>query len=175
MKIVSRLVEISKKSYTAKQKLIRFLPAGTFFLLIIPSFMVFACPKVDQILPFPLMKKVQAAFILVLLGVGVTLWSVYTQLTLGKGTPFPLAPTQKLVTTGPYAFCRNPITLGVTVYYTGVALMIGSSSALALTLLFLLFSIVYIKLIEEKELEMRFGKEYKEYKRKTPFLIPLLI
>jgi protein-S-isoprenylcysteine O-methyltransferase Ste14 len=35
----------------------------------------------------------------------------------------------------------------------------------------LLFSTAYIKL-EEKELEARFGEEYKEYKRKTPFLIP---
>jgi len=36
----------------------------------------------------------------------------------------------------------------------------------------LLFSTTYIKLVEEKEREARFGGEYKEYKRKTPFLIP---
>jgi len=36
----------------------------------------------------------------------------------------------------------------------------------------LLFSTTYIKLVEEKELEARFGEEYREYKRKTPFLIP---
>jgi len=32
--------------------------------------------------------------------------------------------------------------------------------------------LIYIKLFEEKELEERFGPEYLEYKRKTPFLIP---
>ena len=41
-----------------------------------------------------------------------------------------------------------------------------------LTTLFLLFSTTYIKLVEEKEREARFGGEYKEYKRKIPFLIP---
>jgi len=32
--------------------------------------------------------------------------------------------------------------------------------------------LIYIKLVEEKELEQRFGVEYLEYKRRTPFLIP---
>jgi protein-S-isoprenylcysteine O-methyltransferase Ste14 len=32
--------------------------------------------------------------------------------------------------------------------------------------------LIYIKLIEEKELEERFGSEYVEYKKRTPFLIP---
>jgi len=32
--------------------------------------------------------------------------------------------------------------------------------------------LIYIKLIEEKELEGRFGSEYAEYKKRTPFLIP---
>ena len=33
---------------------------------------------------------------------------------------------------------------------------------------------LYHKLIEEKELELRFGDEYKEYKKVTPFLFPML-
>jgi protein-S-isoprenylcysteine O-methyltransferase Ste14 len=32
--------------------------------------------------------------------------------------------------------------------------------------------LIYIKWIEEKELEERFGSEYLEYKKRTPFLIP---
>ena len=31
---------------------------------------------------------------------------------------------------------------------------------------------IYIRLVEEKKLEKRFGKKYLEYKRKTPFIIP---
>jgi len=41
-----------------------------------------------------------------------------------------------------------------------------------LTALFLLCSAVYTKLVEEKRLEAKFGKEYEKYKGETPFLIP---
>jgi protein-S-isoprenylcysteine O-methyltransferase Ste14 len=34
--------------------------------------------------------------------------------------------------------------------------------------------LIYIKLIEEWELQERFGYEYLEYKKRTPFLIPRL-
>jgi len=83
-------------------------------------------------------------------------------------------PTQKLVTIGPYALCRNPMLLGSVVYYSGISLWLNSLSAVIITASFLLCSIAYIKLIEEKELEARLGKEYEEYKRKVPFLIPRL-
>jgi len=32
--------------------------------------------------------------------------------------------------------------------------------------------LIYIKLVEEEELEARFGKKCLEYKRRTPFIIP---
>jgi protein-S-isoprenylcysteine O-methyltransferase Ste14 len=35
-----------------------------------------------------------------------------------------------------------------------------------------LLLLLYVKGIEEKELPQRFGEEYLEYKRRTPFLIP---
>ena len=35
--------------------------------------------------------------------------------------------------------------------------------------------ISYLKIIEEKELQMRFGDEYIEYKKKTPFMIPITL
>jgi protein-S-isoprenylcysteine O-methyltransferase Ste14 len=30
----------------------------------------------------------------------------------------------------------------------------------------------YLKLIEEKELLLRFGQDYEDYKKKTPFFFP---
>jgi protein-S-isoprenylcysteine O-methyltransferase Ste14 len=32
---------------------------------------------------------------------------------------------------------------------------------------------IYHKCVEEKELAIRFGKEYEEYRKRTSFLIPL--
>jgi protein-S-isoprenylcysteine O-methyltransferase Ste14 len=101
-------------------------------------------------------------------------WTVKVQYSLGKGTPIPLMATQKLVITGPYTYCRNPMTLGTTVFYLGVAIWIGSPSAFGLGLIYPVGILIYIKLAEEKELEERFGSEYLDYKRRTPFLIPRL-
>jgi protein-S-isoprenylcysteine O-methyltransferase Ste14 len=62
--------------------------------------------------------------------------------------------------------------LGTTAFYFGVAVWTGSLSALGLSLIYPIVILIYIKLIEERELEQRFGLEYLEYKRKTPFLLP---
>lgn len=41
-----------------------------------------------------------------------------------------------------------------------------------MTPLFVLMSILEFKYIEEPELEKRFGQEYREYKERTPIIIP---
>jgi protein-S-isoprenylcysteine O-methyltransferase Ste14 len=80
--------------------------------------------------------------------------------------------TQKLVVKKPYTYCRNPMTLGTMAFYLGVAVWLASFSAIALAFIYPVGILIYIKLIEEKELEERFGAEYLEYKQRTPFLIP---
>ena len=66
------------------------------------------------------------------------------------------------------------MTLGTALFYIGVAIWLGSISAVGLGLVYPVGILIYIKLIEEKELEERFGCEYLEYKKRTPFLIPHL-
>jgi protein-S-isoprenylcysteine O-methyltransferase Ste14 len=97
------------------------------------------------------------------------------QIHIGKGTPVPLAPTQSLIITGPYKLCRNPIHFGTIIYYLGVGTLVGSLTVGIMNFLLglILFSF-YNKFVEEKELLLRFGKEYEAYKRNTPFLIPKL-
>lgn len=80
--------------------------------------------------------------------------------------------TRKLVIQRPYTFCRNPMNLGTAVYYAGVAIWMGSLSALGLALIYPAGILTYVKVVEEKELEERFGAEYLEYKQATPFIIP---
>ena len=41
-----------------------------------------------------------------------------------------------------------------------------------ITPIFVFISILEFKYIEEPELEKRFGKEYSEYKERTPIIIP---
>jgi protein-S-isoprenylcysteine O-methyltransferase Ste14 len=86
-----------------------------------------------------------------------------------------MLPTKKLLIVGPFKYCRNPMTLGTIIAYVGISILIGSLSSLIVVVIFAATLIGYLKLIEEKELEMRFGSEYIEYKNKTPFIIPIKI
>jgi len=79
----------------------------------------------------------------------------------------PLKATQKLVVEKPYSYCRNPLYCGLISFYVGISILIGSISSLIMVIVFsvIVFSVIimsYIKLIEEKELEKRFGNDYLE-------------
>lgn len=166
----------SGHEYSMKQRLAALFLEAILFLGLIPWFLFVVSSFFDRLLSLP-----QAAFgvvalviglLLVVPGVIFALWSIYVQMTLGRGTPVPVMATQNLVVQKPFTYCRNPMTLGTILLYLGVSMWIGSLSALGLTLLFAVLLLVYIKLVEEKELEMRFGSAYAEYKQKTPFLVP---
>jgi protein-S-isoprenylcysteine O-methyltransferase Ste14 len=66
------------------------------------------------------------------------------------------------------------MTLGAILSYLGLSLLKGSIAALGLTAIFFLSTVLFIKLVEEKELKARFGEDYKNYKENIPFIIPRL-
>lgn len=84
----------------------------------------------------------------------------------------PLMATRKLVIQKPYSYCRNPLAFGLLNFYFGVSIFMGSPSSVVVVFVFSAIVLSYIKLVEEKELEQRFGDEYVEYKKSTPFIIP---
>jgi len=110
--------------------------------------------------------------ILLLGGIVLVVWSVGIQYTLGKGTPAPKVATQRLVTEGPYAYTRNPMTLGALLMYLGIGVWMGSGVVIFLTVVVFSVLLVYIYHHETDELTGRFGEEYRDYKRRTPFLLP---
>jgi protein-S-isoprenylcysteine O-methyltransferase Ste14 len=99
-------------------------------------------------------------------------WSIISQIDLARGTPLPMMPTQKLLVSGPFKQCRNPMTFGTIFLYLGIGIIIGSLSSIAVVILFGALLLIYIKLVEERELEARFGQEYMVYKATTPFILP---
>lgn len=111
----------------------------------------------------------------IIIGGIVAIWTILIQINLASGTPFPMLPTKKLLIVGPFKYCRNPMTLGTIIAYGGIAILSGSFTALLAVATFAAILIGYLKIIEEKELQLRFGSEYTEYKRKTPFIIPVKI
>ena len=92
-----------------------------------------------------------------------------------RGTPVPTNPPPKLVTTGLYSYIRNPMALGGLLILESIGLYTGSLSLIFFfaPLPVLLYAI-YIKAVEEPELEIRFGLEYVNYKKRVPMFIPRL-
>jgi protein-S-isoprenylcysteine O-methyltransferase Ste14 len=99
-------------------------------------------------------------------------WSVLVFLK-AKGTPVPLNPPPQLVTTGPYAYVRNPMLTGVFALLFGIGVLLGSFSLLFIfTPLFILINVWELKAIEEPELLKRLGQDYAEYRKSTPMFFP---
>lgn len=90
-----------------------------------------------------------------------------------KGTPVPISPPPKLITTGLYAHARNPMIIGGFFLLEGLGFLLGS---LAVIVVFaplpVLLYVLFIVTVEERELEMRFGEEYRDYKRRVPRFFP---
>ena len=108
------------------------------------------------------------------LGLLLALWTAWVQFHHARGTPVPIMATKKLLTDKPYSLCRNPMVLGTLMFYFGIAVFTSSYKAVLAVLLFALFLIAYARLVEEKEMALRFGDEYSRYKQSTPFIIPRL-
>lgn len=105
-------------------------------------------------------------------GLALVGWSVRVQYVLGQGTPAPKVATQRLVTQGPYAYSRNPMTLGALWMYLGIGIWMGSGVVVILTVVVFSALLTFIYFHETRELTGRFGEEYLAYKKRTPFLLP---
>ena len=97
------------------------------------------------------------------LGAAIALSSVSGFAFIGRGTPAPFAAPRRLVTRGPYRFVRNPMYIGVGVFFAGTAMFYRSMLVLAYVLVFFVASHAFIVLYEEPTLRDTFGDEYAMY------------
>lgn len=81
--------------------------------------------------------------------------------------PEPWKPTTVIVSSGVYAFTRNPMYVGMTAAYAAAALVADSPSALALLVPTVVIIHHGVILREERYLEARFGDEYLRYKARV--------
>ncbi len=76
-----------------------------------------------------------------------------------------------LVTTGIFAYTRNPMYFGAIIMILGWFLVSAFTFILISTVLFLVVFYIVAK-SEEKQLEQKYGKKYRAYKRKVPLFFP---
>ena len=95
------------------------------------------------------------------------------RLGLGGGGPGMDAPPERLVTSGPFALCRNPMYLGHLIFLGGLALSLRSWLAATIaagTAFWLHFRIRR----DERRLAERFGAAYLQYRSAVKRWIPAL-
>ena len=174
-KMIKRYVKWSMTAYSQKQRALLVLPLGLLFVLVLPALLIITA-QVDRLLKIPRLYFVPfnpiIAILLIMSGLFFAIWSNKAVFVDGEGTPAPMVATQHLLITGPYKYCRNPMVLGTILFYLGVVVFVGSLSSLIVLLVLTTALLVYVKQIEEKELEARFKQEYIRYKALVPFLIP---
>ena len=108
------------------------------------------------------------ALVLVIAGITCTIWLLTLHFIASPRSFLELGTTQKLLTSGPYSFSRNPMYLFELAFWCGWALFYGSIAILIGFLLwFVLFNFVAIR-FEERDLEARFGEVYRAYKAQVP-------
>jgi protein-S-isoprenylcysteine O-methyltransferase Ste14 len=179
MSLRERWIDILYRAATSSRgmrTLLTSLGAGFFLLLLV--FLVVASLAVDSWLGLPQLLPASLHVIvplpLLALGLFFMSWSILHFLK-AKGTPVPFNPPSKLVTTGPYAFVRNPMLSGVFLLFFGFGLLLRSISLVFIfTPLFILLNVLELKGVEEPELERRLGKTYLEYKKRVPMFFPRL-
>ncbi|MBC7661025.1 MAG: isoprenylcysteine carboxylmethyltransferase family protein [Chitinophagaceae bacterium] len=79
---------------------------------------------------------------------------------------------QKLITTGPFAYVRNPLYVGNFGITAGVAMVGGVTWIFVATVLLFCLQYHFIVRFEEDLLIERFGEEYAEFMRTTPRWVP---
>lgn len=170
-KFTEKLRQISGRERSTGFKLAAILIGGAIPMVVVPIVLILISNYIDGRWPWLLAFVVKA--VTGCLSAFFMLWTVITQWKLGHGTPAPIAPTQKLIIAGPYKLCRNPIQLGLCFLYMAAGTHFGDlSTGIFCFIVAMILGSLYHKFVEEKELVLRFGREYEEYRKQTPFIIP---
>jgi len=175
-KKINQLAEISEIQRSNKEKLKILVMNEIFFILIAPWSILlpayFICSYFNLGYQSDFVKF--SGLFMILFGLLYSFIAVKNLWELGLGTPAMNAPTEKMVVTGVYRYSRNPIQFAALVYLTGLGFFVFSlpTGLIALTAGSVV-GVLYIKLIEEKELRLRYGSSYEEYMCETSFIIPM--
>lgn len=132
--------------------------------------------RYDKLLGIPSLPLWPVTFVIGLLALAVGLvlliGSNRALVRLGRGAPAFLL-TEQLVSQGFYRWTRNPMALGYYLACVGAGLMAGSATVTFGALLVVVpVHMFNLKFFEERELELRYGQSYTQYKRRVPFLLP---
>lgn len=140
-------------------------------LLLVPGLLVWLYPIE---LPHPNLVRYWFAKVMLPLGLVIMGTATAQFIVEGHGTPAPWAPPQKLVTSGLYAYVRNPMLIGMLMMSAGEALLVASTAIGVWFGLVTVASWVIYHALEHPRLTQRFGDAYTTYAANVPAWLPRL-
>lgn len=91
----------------------------------------------------------------------------------GLGAPWTIALSRRLATDWLYRWTRNPMGLATVAFLAACGLWMQSALFVAWAVLLVTPAwLLFVKVFEERELQLRFGEAYLSYKARTPMFIP---
>jgi len=151
-------------------------PLGLTFFGLTLLVVVFGGLYFDRMLALPALLPGATGLIigvaLLVPGVALCSWCV-VRFARSHGTPVPFNPPTELVVEGPYVWTRNPMLTGVFAGLFGAGVLLHSYGMVVISIpVYILLHAIELKLVEEPELERRFGASYSDYKRRVPMFWP---
>ena len=134
------------------------------FLLIAQKIGISVFSKVFSFIPF---------LVIILLGIVlVGIWlPIFITGIYFLGRRGAVGQSKSLRTSGIYRYIRNPMYSGISFTIIGFGFLFNKTGVVLAGIVWLWLTFIQSKR-EEKELNQRFGREYTEYKEKTPMFIP---
>jgi len=126
------------------------------------------CAQALPTLSVPVPRRVELAFAVAVLGLGVDVVAVVS-FVYAKTTINPRAPdaSRSLVMSGIYSVTRNPMYVGLTLLLTAWGLYLSNALALFLVIGFATYLTRYQIRPEERVLREKFGPAYDNYARRV--------
>lgn len=115
-----------------------------------------------------------AAIALFLAAGAANIATAVTLAVAGRGTPLPLACPRGLVVTGPYRCVRNPMAVSALTQGAAVGLYLGSPLVLLYAAAGAIAWQLFVRPWEERDLEERFGDDYRQYRASVRCWVPTL-
>ncbi len=177
MSLGDKYAEFVYRVATTRSRLkIIITPIGIIFWFGLSALFIFASLWIDKLfstqlfIPQPINVFISVS--LLVIGATLSLGTVYNFIK-ARGSPVPLNPPKELIITGLNSWIRNPMLLGWFIMLFGMGILLNSISLILIfTPLFIFINILYLKAVEEKEMEKKFGEQYLKYKESVPMFIP---
>ena len=129
---------------------------------------IFSATRFIPVITFTNMRWIFILIGILCFAIGITLW--LRAVIIDKLDTHIIK--NELVTTGIYAYVRNPVYSAFMFVCTGVLLIYGNLILLLLPIIYWGFMTVLMKSTEEKWLEDLYGQEYVQYRQRVNRCIP---